>query len=156
VSYIILEESGTPGNAFIKTWSALSPETLIPKLGVPSSVKVDGYCGEGEGSLITDCSYNLYVSYQRSGIYLNYTLGSRFGLGYPICPTFEEGGNTKNWFRIILKSLDEQTVLGYIGNGYLGATPFEEATGKTINDFYQAYLQSQKPPCFYLLPSFFK
>jgi hypothetical protein len=157
VTYIILDNNSDPwGNVYEKTWSNLSPETLIPKLGVPSRVQIRGYCGTSEGSLPTDCNYSMYIFYENKGVYFNYELSTKLGRSYPICPTFVAAGNMDNSFKIILKSSNDKTPIENYDQDYSGGTLFEDATGKALNDFYQAYLQPQKPPCFHLLPSFFK
>lgn len=142
---------GTPGNTWRTTWEALSPEILIPLLGKPSRVQISGGCGRGEGSTTNDCMYGLYVFYDTRGIYLHYSLYTNLGYDTLVCPTFGNNGNTNQWFKIILKLPDNTTPIEQYDEGYHQGISYEKATGKSLDDFYQLFLQTKNPPCFRIL-----
>ena len=142
---------GTPGNTWRTTWAALSPDKLIPMLGKPSRVQIYGGCGGSEGSTMNDCMYSLYVFYDTRGVYLHYSLYTNLGYSGYLCPTFGNGGNVDQWFKIILKSPDDVTPIEKYDEGYQPGLSFEKATGKALDEFYQLFLQAKNPPCFKVL-----
>ncbi len=144
---------GTSGNAWRTSWATLSPENMIPMLGKPSRVQIYGGCSGRKGE--ASCGYALYVFYDIRGVYLHYSLSTDLDSSTFICPTFGDGGNANNWFKIILKSPEDPTRIEKYDEGYYPGLSFEEATGKTVEDFYQLFLQKNSPPCFRVLGELF-
>jgi hypothetical protein len=140
------------GGNWKNIWPSLSPDKLIPELGMPSRVQINGGCGGVEAPTINDCDFGLFIFYDEQGIYLHYDFFTDAGIGSAICPSFDRNGGGENWFKIILKSPQDPTPIEEYDVAYGDAMIYEKATGKTVQDFYQLFLQSKKPPCFFVLP----
>jgi hypothetical protein len=75
---------------------------------------------------------------------------------YRICPTFGENGNTENMLKIILKSPNNSTPIEEYDEGYQSnVLDIEGAAGMTPVQFYNLFIQTEKPICFNALPSVF-
>jgi hypothetical protein len=146
----------SPIPEFKKIWKNFAPETLIPELGIPSRVELITAPLPGEGP-ITGASHTLFVFYQDRGILLQYSLTTGWGTGFPLCPTFGSGGNAEDAINVFLNALDNQIPIEKYNGAYFAdlSMNLQDAAGLTVEDFYNLFMQTDKPPCFRLLPNAF-
>jgi hypothetical protein len=137
---------------FVDAVGDFVPENMIPAFGVPSHVRIDNSYGPGEGPP-TYAEDLIFINYTARGITLRYDIWNKLSSKDRVCPTFGIEGNVEDDIALLLispgKSDPEDDQFNFFQSS---ANPIEKAAGLTSQDFYDLYMQSVNPVCFYTLP----
>lgn len=147
---ISIEATG-PGviQEFASIWQAYSPENIVRAYGKPTRVLV--------GSSPLDLRnrgwvpYFVWLFYDDRGIMIRYQSGTPYRETYHLCPKISKDGEIDGIF-IQLQASDDPDRLekgdAIITAHYYKILSFEDATGKTLNDFYNLFLEGGGVICF--------
>lgn len=135
--------------AFQSIWESYDPRLLIRSFGVPSQAWLRT-TSEKYGDKGTT-GYRLWLFYDHLGFVIRYDGGVKHAPIYNICPTFENGTERIDWIAFLLQSPDNQLPLERIDQ--VGITDryirtLEDATGLSLEEFYQLFTQEEQPACF--------
>jgi hypothetical protein len=132
-------------------WQSYSPEQIIMESGEPTRVLISSspssYGNTGKQG------YYLWLFYDKNNFMIRYEGEFNFSSTYHICPKIGKNGEITDIYiktqaptnPLPLENGDE--ILSSIGS-YEKVLTFEQATGKTLDDFYAIFNQKGKPACF--------
>ena len=151
ISAIIINGSGfTDLPNFKNTWTSFSPEQIITEYGVPSRVWVWSRSTVHEGSPGPTMPYSIWFFYDRLGILVRYSGQVKYESIYKMCPVFSEQGNLSDDIDIFLQAPEASTSLEdlpTVKNNTNHAISLEEATGISLNEFYEMFTTPSTEPC---------
>lgn len=152
ITAIIINASGLKGSQnFKRVWASFSPEKIIPAYGIPSRVWVKSRSTVHEGSPGPTMPYSVWIFYDQLGILFRYSGNVKYQSTYKMCPAFGEQGNLSDYLDIYLQSPDTDISLEQIPTvkyNAEGRISLEEASGISINEFYELFTISEVEPCF--------
>ena len=132
-------------------WQNYSPSQIISEHGTPDRVLVSStskfYGDKGKQG------YYLWLFYDEQGFMIRYNGEIDYANTYHFCPEIGiNGGIAEILIKIQSKTnltpLEKgDEILSSIGK-YRKVLTYEQATGKTLSDFYFTFIQKAKPSCF--------
>ncbi len=148
-SIYIWSDSGMNEGAFQSLWKHYDPQLVIPAFGVPSRVWLTTSTIKEGNKGIT--GYILKIFYDHLGFVVRYDGGVIHSPIYHICPRFDDPSEGISQISMLLQSPDNQSPLDRIDQGNLidkYTRTIEDATGLSLEEFYQLFTQEDKPACF--------
>lgn len=148
----IHSQTVTKKDEFSHLWLYYSPQKIIQTFGKPSRVLLSSLptlIGTREIS-----SYTLWFMYDQDGVKIRYNGVVPFAPIYHFCPRIEKDEDIMD-IDIYIQSKEDHTPLEQNDDMFFQLrTPpykvltFEEATGKTLDDFFTIFSQSEEQACF--------
>jgi len=145
----IWSDAGSNIPGFQTLWMYYDPQLLIPAFGVPSQawLKTSSTDIGDTGRKI----YVLWIFYDQHGFIVRYDGFVRHDQIYHICPTLTNEFEGVRQISFLLQSPENQLPLDRIDQ--VGITDkyirtLEDATGLSLDEFYQLFTQEDKPACF--------
>lgn len=137
---------------FSDLWESISPQQVIRSFGKPSRVLLNAY--PGPFGTKRHSPYRLWFFYDREGIEFNYIGAVKFDSVYHFCPKLKKDEDI-TVIKIYIQSPDDHSPLEENDEQIVNLnTPpfkvlsFEEATGKSLDDFYQIFTLHSDSACF--------
>jgi hypothetical protein len=152
VSMRIYSNGALDQSKFQGIMDTFSPQKILLNYGVPSRIWVfssGGFIEKVDPG--TKMSYRLFFFYDNLGFLIIYYGLVDYQPIYHICPYFSENGLIDS-FELYMQS-DKSTnplenLTPFITKENLGALSIEEATGLSVQDLYNLYMNATGPVCF--------
>ena len=152
ISWIkITGEGGLNRNGFIEAWKNYSPSRILQRYGPPSKIKLSTYNYTGEDPQPDKMRYDLYLYYDKKGIFIRYGGWVENKEIYTYCPSYSDQGNLAEYIVMYLKSptnaISFENLIRKIDGVPIADPEFaisiEVATTLTINDFYSKSISGE-------------
>lgn len=150
VTKIHLESDGYASPEYFQgQWSEYSPKQIMSLYGKPSRV----WLKTRSKTMGNRHGYELWLVYDDYGFIIQYNgFLEEMGKVFRICPRFENGMDIM-WLQIHIRAPGELAPLEEMGGlvspqPQAGKKSIEDATGLSVDDFYEIFHQNQEPACF--------
>jgi hypothetical protein len=150
VTKIHLESDGYANPEYFQgQWRDYSPKQIMSLYGKPSRV----WLKTRSKTMGNRHGYELWLVYDDYGFIIQYNgFLEEMGKVFRICPRFENGMDIM-WLQIHIRAPGELAPLEEMGGlvspePQAGKKSIEDATGLSVDDFYELFHQNQEPACF--------
>jgi hypothetical protein len=136
-----------------KFWINYSPSQIIMTYGQPDRVWLKSSCCVREEPTPTHQGYSLLLFYDNQKILAHFDGLVKYAPIYHICPTFGNDQEITEIELILLNSASKYSLEQFTGIDVLGEAKdfirtIEAATGLTVVEFYDLFLQQGEQTCF--------
>lgn len=145
----VYSEGFTNQPAFHEFWNESAPEAILAAYGRPSRVWVESAAESGEGNP-TIMGFDVWLFYEPQGFFVYYSGSVKIEPMYRFCPTFDENGSDiylLSMFFISPQSATPLTDLTQLAPRAVAPLELQEASGMTVEKFYELFKQKGKPAC---------
>jgi hypothetical protein len=150
VKMIHLESDGYANSEYFqKQWHEYSPKQIMINYGKPSRV----WLKTRARTMGDRHSYYLWLVYNNNDFIIQYVgFLEEKGQFLQVCPRFENGMDIM-WLQIHIQASKDSDLLENMGGlvspePQAGKKSIEVATGLSVDEFYELFIQEQNPACF--------